>query len=273
MSAIHRNAFYVILGSRIIGIISAAPSYAEKSRPVIYRRHLLRIARRTFGVDVIRWQDECNVIFRKVDENEIAAVVGGFLRHVGDIRPVTVPFAWNNNYRIRESQILTLTTADHDGDGVTYEKWIAHEWTRSPVVDIDEFLAPFYAEAENDPAISIDADVPSAERAENDGTVIREAVVYTDRFGMRWRERSIYPGIYDNVARLRDWLRNPTGDDHAPVSVDVDADEIISALSMILAHDQGERDARAPEGYCRHGVYVGGCGIDWMCGACEAGEE
>lgn len=25
------------------------------------------------------------------------------------------------------------------------------------------------------------------------------------------------------------------------------------------------------DGFCRHGVYVGGCGIDWMCGACEAG--
>lgn len=25
-------------------------------------------------------------------------------------------------------------------------------------------------------------------------------------------------------------------------------------------------------GYCKHGVYVGGCGVDWMCGACEAGE-
>ena len=24
--------------------------------------------------------------------------------------------------------------------------------------------------------------------------------------------------------------------------------------------------------YCKHGVYVGGCGIDWMCGKCEGGE-
>jgi len=22
-------------------------------------------------------------------------------------------------------------------------------------------------------------------------------------------------------------------------------------------------------GYCKHGIYVGGCGIDWMCGRCE----
>lgn len=35
-----------------------------------------------------------------------------------------------------------------------------------------------------------------------------------------------------------------------------------------------ERDIydREQAGYCRHGVYVGGCGIDWMCGACESGE-
>ena len=25
------------------------------------------------------------------------------------------------------------------------------------------------------------------------------------------------------------------------------------------------------DGYCEHGVYVGGCGIDWMCGYCESG--
>jgi hypothetical protein len=25
-------------------------------------------------------------------------------------------------------------------------------------------------------------------------------------------------------------------------------------------------------GYCKHGVYVGGIGIDWMCGQCENGE-
>lgn len=25
------------------------------------------------------------------------------------------------------------------------------------------------------------------------------------------------------------------------------------------------------DGYCEHGTYVGGCGIDWMCGPCEHG--
>lgn len=28
----------------------------------------------------------------------------------------------------------------------------------------------------------------------------------------------------------------------------------------------------AEEGYCPHGSYTGGCGVDWMCGACEMGE-
>ena len=27
-----------------------------------------------------------------------------------------------------------------------------------------------------------------------------------------------------------------------------------------------------PPGYCPHGKYVGGCGIDWMCGPCEMGD-
>lgn len=34
-----------------------------------------------------------------------------------------------------------------------------------------------------------------------------------------------------------------------------------------LAYDQLPN-----EGYCFHGTYVGGCGIDWMCGYCESGE-
>lgn len=28
-----------------------------------------------------------------------------------------------------------------------------------------------------------------------------------------------------------------------------------------------------PGDVCPHGVYVGGCGIDWMCPVCELGEE
>ena len=27
------------------------------------------------------------------------------------------------------------------------------------------------------------------------------------------------------------------------------------------------------EGYCPHGVYVGGIGVDWMCGRCESGDD
>lgn len=30
--------------------------------------------------------------------------------------------------------------------------------------------------------------------------------------------------------------------------------------------------AQNKEGYCIHGTYVGGCGIDRLCGACENGE-
>jgi hypothetical protein len=27
-----------------------------------------------------------------------------------------------------------------------------------------------------------------------------------------------------------------------------------------------------PGDRCKHGTYVGGCGRDWLCGACESGE-
>jgi len=29
---------------------------------------------------------------------------------------------------------------------------------------------------------------------------------------------------------------------------------------------------RSKDGYCPHGVYVGGVGVDWMCGPCEDGD-
>jgi hypothetical protein len=35
--------------------------------------------------------------------------------------------------------------------------------------------------------------------------------------------------------------------------------------------DSNDPEFRAPDGYCEHGVYVGGSGIDWMCGYCEDG--
>ena len=36
--------------------------------------------------------------------------------------------------------------------------------------------------------------------------------------------------------------------------------------------DPQDDGARDPNGYCKHGIYVGGCGIDFMCGRCENGE-
>lgn len=35
--------------------------------------------------------------------------------------------------------------------------------------------------------------------------------------------------------------------------------------------DYGQFDGTS--GYCKHGVYTGGCGIDYMCGACEMGYD
>lgn len=46
------------------------------------------------------------------------------------------------------------------------------------------------------------------------------------------------------------------------------ADSIDGFVSTTLWHTRPE-DRR--EGYCKHGKYVGGIGIDWMCGPCEDG--
>lgn len=58
-----------------------------------------------------------------------------------------------------------------------------------------------------------------------------------------------------------------------------DCREVSSGLAMCEIHKaQAERDY--PQGWrhypgdvCPHGKYVGGVGIDLMCGACEIGEE
>lgn len=45
----------------------------------------------------------------------------------------------------------------------------------------------------------------------------------------------------------------------------------------IIGHPVDEVLVRIPdskiEGYCKHGTYVGGIGIDWMCGRCEQGSN
>lgn len=35
--------------------------------------------------------------------------------------------------------------------------------------------------------------------------------------------------------------------------------------------DSNDPEFRDYDGYCEHGTYVGGCGIDWMCSDCELG--
>jgi len=40
-----------------------------------------------------------------------------------------------------------------------------------------------------------------------------------------------------------------------------------------IALDANEIFDGLAQGYCVHGTYVGGCAEDWMCGACESGED
>lgn len=81
------------------------------------------------------------------------------------------------------------------------------------------------------------------------------------------REVSRYGGLYEQIEALRHYLAE-RGNTMSMHELD-----IADVLADILAHDRFERDALAPEGHCRHGRYVGGCGIDWMCGPCEEGSE
>jgi hypothetical protein len=40
----------------------------------------------------------------------------------------------------------------------------------------------------------------------------------------------------------------------------------------IVDNVDGDYIANDPADHCKHGVYVGGCGYDFMCGACENGD-
>lgn len=56
-----------------------------------------------------------------------------------------------------------------------------------------------------------------------------------------------------------------------------DYQNMISEMEMAeMMDDRDDRDDRPTQSYydgdiCPHGVYVGGCGIDWMCQWCEDG--
>lgn len=55
---------------------------------------------------------------------------------------------------------------------------------------------------------------------------------------------------------------------------DVDEDEQLDRNGYCADHAGYEDEAvncRRPHDHCVHGKYVGGCGIDWICGYCEDG--
>lgn len=163
-------------------------------------------------------------------------------------------FNWNNNRRVVETQILTRR--DEFGSFA-----IGCPWEAGTVSDPDKFLDTF--EGNSDWVIDRHDDRETPD-------TIKAVALRGRTTQIRIRIRSVYPGLYDNVERLKAWTRDNFGPTCQSGHVLVAVEE---ALGMILVHDQGERDAAAPEGHCRHGVYVGGCGIDWMCGACEDGAQ
>lgn len=164
-------------------------------------------------------------------------------------------FDWQNNRRVVETQVLSRESVDD-----VYPTDVP--WNVVPLTaSVDQFLDGF----KDSPAYVIDRD-DDHETADT----VRAANLQGELVMIRVRERSVYPGLYDNVERLLDALKL---NDNATIAEDIDREYVIDALAMILCHDQGERDRQAPEGYCRHGKYVGGCGVDWMCGACEDGSQ
>jgi hypothetical protein len=46
-----------------------------------------------------------------------------------------------------------------------------------------------------------------------------------------------------------------------------------SALKHLAIIKQGIKALEERDGYCEHGNYVGGCGVDYICAHCENGEK
>lgn len=81
---------------------------------------------------------------------------------------------------------------------------------------------------------------------------------------------TVYPSFTANVGKVYEELKRLADDE---VAVDTGLAESIQALADDLYSARHIlREENTPgDGHCEHGVYVGGCGADYMCGACEDG--
>lgn len=61
--------------------------------------------------------------------------------------------------------------------------------------------------------------------------------------------------------------------------IEVECGTYVGGRKVLCDRCTKDANHRYPQGWraypgdtCKHGVYVGGCGVDVMCGACEGGE-
>lgn len=101
-------------------------------------------------------------------------------------------------------------------------------------------------------------------------------IEYTSKY--KFRDLISYMSDVMRAAdRLYEIERDRCGDvAHDEAAEDIKA--IAEALGNIRAHEHSRREIemrheRQNDGVCRHGTYVGGCGIDWMCGPCEMDDD
>jgi hypothetical protein len=139
------------------------------------------------------------------------------------------------------------------------------EWQRAVLTDYDAFIKS---------TPSIEWGASDEVGPVGDGLrVLRHARGQVSGCYIEIREVTKYHGLYEQVEELKRWMNQRNEIVISWAEADSLLDDTRRALDDILAHDRAERDALASEGHCRHGVYVGGCGVDWMCGPCEDGSE
>lgn len=139
------------------------------------------------------------------------------------------------------------------------------EWSKSDGVTVDSVELAF----ENVDGVTV---YPLPDSDWTDETV-NGAMIEGPGLELQVRQRETFVGLHDGVRMYRDELRKARHESIEGSWREVALDEALELLEELISEERAAIQRTMPEGYCVHGVYVGGCGVDWMCGRCEGGDD
>ncbi len=90
------------------------------------------------------------------------------------------------------------------------------------------------------------------------------AITLKDGSGAQCGRYAKVDGLCTQHARIKAMERSPTEQQEQA------AKERRQQKGLRYEAEKQRRKQAYKDGFCKHGVYVGGIGIDWMCGECES---